>query len=426
MTGDSLQSDYLTGLPNRRGLYTYYASMDDGAVLHAMFVDIDNFKRVNDLYGLAAGDELLVAVSRHIQRGAAAFTSRIGGDEFVVLFDGSVSRDMIEKRARKLIEGMTGLDFREDIRSLTSLSIGIVYDQKAGQSLDEILARCDAAMYQSKYSGKDQYTVYDAEDRSFEIRRRIELEMEDALHNGEFQVFFQPRVNIADGGVVGAEALSRWVHPREGMHLPAAFIPVFEKNGFISKLDLFIYEEVCRMKAAWRNRSFGGIPVSVNMSRVHLFEPQFTEKLCSVADRYDIPHGELEIEISEHLFTRDAPELVRMTRELQDRGFRVTIDNFGSDFQALTLLKDLTADMVKLDKEFLHVTSDSVRGRTIISGLITLCRDLQIEVVTEGIENKDQADFILQAGCGSAQGFFYAKPLEIPKFEEFAQEHPEG
>ncbi|MBQ7679032.1 MAG: EAL domain-containing protein [Butyrivibrio sp.] len=415
--------DYLTGLPNRRRLYTWYSELGENTLLHAMFVDIDNFKRINDIYGHSMGDRLLVCVSDHIRTVSNSFTARIGGDEFVVIFDGHLSQDEVYARAEALIEGMSGLDFRRDILSLISLSIGIVLNQHARQSLDEILSRCDAAMYQSKYNGKNQYTVYDSEDRSFEISRNIELEMEDALASGQFKVFFQPKVNMISHDIVGAEALSRWQHPLDGLRLPGVYIPVFEKNGFISQLDMFIYEETCRYKSRWRGRSYANTPISVNMSRLHLYDREFPMKLMQIADRYGIPHGELEVEITEGVFIKDAQELIHMTMALQELGFMVSIDDFGSGFSSLNLLKDLEVDTVKIDKEFLKNSTNSPRGRHILRSIIAMCRDLKIQVVTEGIETKEQVDFISHCGCQIAQGFYYAGPLPADKFEDFAAEY---
>ena len=415
--------DYLTGLPNRRGLYTTYAGLGEDTLLHAMFVDIDNFKRINDIYGHSMGDELLICISAHIKSVTDSFSARIGGDEFVVLMDGELTHEEVCARAERLIEGMEELDFRKDILSLISLSIGIVFDQHARQSLDEVLSRCDAAMYQSKYNGKNQYTIYDSEDRTFEISRDIELEMEDALARGEFKVFFQPKVNMVTSEIVGAEALSRWQHPKDGLRLPAVYIPVFEKNGFISKLDMFIYEEACRCKASWRDRTYGDLPISVNMSRLHLFDRGFPMQLMRIADRYGVPYDELEIEITENVFVKDAQELIRMTMALQQIGFMVSIDDFGSGFSSLNLLKDLEVDTVKMDKEFLKSSSNTPRGRHIIRSVIAMCRDLKIQVVTEGIETKEQVDFISHCGCQIAQGFYYAGALDVERFEAFAAEH---
>ncbi len=420
---NNIERDYLTGLANRRGLYDYYSSLDRNNSIHAMFIDIDNFKRVNDIYGHSMGDKLLIEISHLIQKYSTGFTSRIGGDEYVVLLNGAIALNRIEEIAKELIENMGQINFRTDILSLVSLSVGIVFDQPASQPLDDILAKCDAAMYQAKYDGKNRYTIYQSYDKTFEISRNIEAEMESALENGEFQVYLQPKVNMISSKLCGAEALSRWVHPVDGLRAPCIYIPLFEKNGFISKLDMYIYEEACRIKASWAGQPYAHIPVSVNMSRLHLYNKHFVQELEDIARKYGIPNDELELEITENTFIKDNAELIRVIDLLQSKGFHVSIDDFGSGFSALNLLKDLSVDTIKLDKGFLQASSNSSRGKKVIRSVIMMCRDLKIDIVTEGVETKEQVDFITKCGCLVAQGFYYAKPLPLDEFITFANEY---
>lgn len=252
------------------------------------------------------------------------------------------------------------------------LSIGIVIGQTVSQTLDSVLAKCDSAMYQAKYDGKNRYTVFKADDKKLEINRSIELEMEDALKNGEFIVYFQPKVNMISSELYGAEALARWNHPTDGIRLPAAFIPLFEKNGFISKLDMYIFEEVCRIKSTWVGQKYEHIPVSVNMSRLHLYNNHFPEDLENITRKYGIDPHELELEITESTFLKDSNELVKMVALLQKRGFMVSIDDFGSGFSALNLLKDLQVDTIKVDRGFLKIPPATIRGAK-SSGMSSLC-----------------------------------------------------
>ncbi|MBE5948393.1 MAG: EAL domain-containing protein [Lachnospiraceae bacterium] len=415
--------DYLTGLASRRGLHDYYYSLDKNTIVHAMFIDIDNFKRVNDIYGHSMGDQLLIGISELIKSNTQGFTSRIGGDEYVVLFDGTIPAEEMSHIAEQLLAGMAHMDYRKDVLSLISLSIGIVLEQPVSQSLDDVLAKCDAAMYQAKYDGKNRYTVYKAFDKTIETNRNIELEMEPALANGEFHVYLQPKVNMITSELYGAEALSRWVHPIDGVRAPIVYIPLFEKNGFISQLDMYVYEEVCRIKASWTGKRYEHIPISVNMSRLHLYHRDFPETLRDIANRYNVPTNELEIEITESIFIKDHEELIHTVDHLRELGFLVSIDDFGSGFSALNLLKDLAVDTVKLDKQFLQVSSNTFRGKKVIRNVIALCRDLKLDVVTEGIETQEHVDFIISCGCPIAQGFYYAKPLPLEEFLTFADEH---
>lgn len=415
--------DYLTNLPNRRGLYQHYSQLNKNTKIHAMFIDIDNFKRVNDVYGHSMGDKLLVSISDYIKSYAPGFISRIGGDEFVIILDGGLVAKEITTLADNLIIHMEDMDFRKDILSLVSLSIGIILNQTAVQSLDDVLSKCDTAMYQAKYDGKNRYTIFKAYDKTLETNRNIELEMEDSLKNGEFVVYLQPKVNMISSQLVGAEALSRWVHPVDGLRPPISYIPLFEKNGFISVLDMHIFEEVCRLKASWAGEKYAHIPISINMSRLHLYDKNFPERLEAIANRYQIPPNEMELEITEGTFIKDSSELIAMVNRVKAKGFLVSIDDFGSGFSALHLLKDLPVDTIKIDKEFLKISSNDERGKKVIRNVIAMCKDLKMDVVTEGIETKEQIDFITSCGCQIAQGFYYAKPLSLSEFVSFAEEY---
>lgn len=415
--------DYLTGLPNRRGLHEYYESLNRDAVVHAMFIDIDNFKRVNDIYGHSMGDELLICIAALIENNVLGFTSRIGGDEFVALFEGETDISVLEITAKNLLKKMETIDFREDILSNISLSIGIVTNQKASLMLDDILHKCDSAMYEAKYDGKNRYVFYRENDETIQMNRNIEIEMYDALENGQFKVYLQPKVNMISSKLSGAEALSRWEHPTDGIRSPGVYIPLFEKNGFISKLDIYMFEQVCKIKKSWKGKKYEHIAVSVNMSRLHLYNKEFPDKLVKIADKYGINHNELEIEITESVFVKDSEELIRNVKMLKERQFIVSIDDFGSGFSALNLLKDIPVDIIKIDREFLDGSGDDDRGKKVLRNVINMCKDLKLDVVTEGIETDEQREFIVRCGCQIAQGFYYSKPLSIDDFDKFANEY---
>lgn len=251
----------------------------------------------------------------------------------------------------------------------------------------------------------------------------IEAEVEKAFANGEFKVYLQPKINMVSNKLYGAEALSRWEHPVDGMRSPGFYIPLLEENGLITKLDMYMYEEICRLKSEWKDKSYGHIPISVNMSRIHIYNDDFAEKLAYIADKYGIDRGELDIEVTESVFMQDGRKLIDVINKLKKYGFLVSVDDFGSGFSALNMLKDINADTIKIDKEFLEMSADNFRGKKVIKNVISMCRDLKFDVVTEGIETKEQVDFILACGCLIAQGYFYSKPLPVDMFMEFAQKY---
>ena len=256
-------------------------------------------------------------------------------------------------------------------------------------------------------------------------RSQIECEMDYALESRQFHVYLQPKMNMVTTKLCGAEALVRWIHPVDGMRSPALFIPIFEQNGFVSRLDMYMFEEVCRIKADWAKRGerYANIEVSVNMSRTHLHEEGFCEKLSEIADKYGIAHKELEIEITESVFEEDSNVLIDNVNRIKESGFLVSIDDLGSGFSALNLLKDLYVDTIKIDRGFIHGSGETPRGKGIIRNVIALCLDLKVDVVTEGIETKEQAEFIMQCGCQIAQGFYYSRPLSLQDFEVFAEKY---
>lgn len=422
-----MEKDYLTNLPNRKSLYQYYLGLPQDSMVHAMFIDIDNYKKVNDIHGHNMGDQLLVCIADFLRREVGdGFAFRLGGDEFVVLLDGRIPSEEVPGRAEALLQKFKEMDFRADVLSLVSLSIGIIQSQKVTTSLDEILTKCDDAMYQAKCNGKNRYMLCSELDSVFEINHRIEAEMEAALENGEFAVFFQPKVNVVTSQLYGAEALSRWIHPEEGIRMPKMYIELFEKNGFIAKLDMYIFEEVCRIKASWEGKRYRHIPVSVNMSRLHLYDRSFPDRLEAIAQKYGIDTVELEIEITEKTLVKDSNELIMVVEGLKKKGFLVSIDDFGAGFSALYLLKDLSADTIKIDKDFLQSSCNDTRGKKVLRNIITMCKNLNMDVVVEGIETKDQVNFIISCGCQIAQGFFYAKPLPPKEFYYFAEEYIEN
>lgn len=258
-----------------------------------------------------------------------------------------------------------------------------------------------------------------------ERKKQIEAEMQTALEQGEFQIYLQPKVNMITDRVYGAEALSRWIHPVEGMRSPDTYVPVFEENGFIVSLDMFMFEEVCKLKQRWHREEaeFASIPISVNMSRLHLFRKEFVDELLRLTKQYDVDPSEIEIEITESVYLNDNTELIQAVDGLKDCKFYVSIDDFGSGYSALSMLKDIPADTIKIDKEFLQLSSNSERGKKVVKNVIMLCKDLKLNVMVEGVENEQQIEFLTAHGCEIAQGFYYSRPIPVEEFEEYTKAH---
>jgi len=258
-----------------------------------------------------------------------------------------------------------------------------------------------------------------------DYKQKIELEMEAALKDEQFQVYLQPKINMITSRIYGAEALVRWIHPVDGLRRPDTFIPVFEENGFIIQMDMYVFEQMCKLKARWHREKidFASIPISVNMSRRHLAEEDFVQQLVDTAKKYDVDPFELDIEITESLYLKDHIKLTEVVNELQSHGFRVSIDDFGSGYSALNMLKDITVDTIKIDKEFLQLSGNSERGKKVIKNAIRLCKDLKFNVMVEGVETEEQSKFLVGYGCEIAQGFYYSMPIPINEFEDYINTH---
>lgn len=418
---NGMEKDYLTNLPSRRSLYQYYNGLEEGTKIHGMFLDVDNYKRINDFYGHSMGDRLIACIGAFLREHIKGFTARIGGDEFFVILDGKMSEEEVSELAQTLIQGFRRMDFREEILMMISLSIGVVLHQTVSVSLDEMMEKADIAMYRAKLDGKNRVAFYREEDTTYEINRRMEAEMETALKNRELLVYLQPRICVGTSELYAAEALSRWEHPLDGLRLPKVYLSLFEKTGFISKMDLYIFEEVCRLKASWAGTELEHLPISVNMSRMHLYDRNFANTLEAITKKYQVSASELEIEITEKLFIKDSEMLIFMAEALKEKGFLVGIDDFGSGYSAIYLLKDLPVDTILIDRSMLKAASTDERGKKVLRNVITLCEDLQMDVVVEGVETKEEAAFLTECGCQALQGFYFSDPLPPEEFREVLQ-----
>lgn len=248
--------------------------------------------------------------------------------------------------------------------------------------------------------------------------RRVEDDMDAALANHEFQVYLQPKISTVKETLAGAEALVRWIHPQEGFIPPNRFIPIFERNGFILKLDDYMLEEIAKQQAEWIEQGRKVVPISVNISRAHFAKEDLAEHICSVVDKYRVPHNLIELELTESAFFDDKEVLLETVRKLREAGFIVSMDDFGAGYSSLNSLKELQLDVLKLDADFFRGSDAGNRGLLIVSEVIEMAKKLNMKIVAEGIENREQVDFLTEQECDLIQGYFYAKPMPIAEFEE--------
>lgn len=392
-------------------------------------MDIENFKFVNNTIGYEGGNKLLRHIARSLrsQMGEEEVAIHVNADIFgiMILYE---TKEELEKRLSDMfrkIKKEVMMQYADQFHLVFSCG---VYLLKEGETQLQKIQDCANIARKSIKGYFHIHTAFYQEEMQevFLEQKIIEEEVEKALRHGEFQVYFQPKVNMISSKICGAEALIRWNHPKEGLRPPDKFVPVLERSGFIVDVDMFVFEEVCRLRKKWK-KEIESVPlISINMSRIHLYYEDFVPRLVEIAKKYNINPGELEIEITENAFFDDAEEMLEKVRQLKEAGFILSIDDFGSGYSSLNMLKDIPADVIKIDRMFLKNSSDDTRSKTIIKSIIYMAKNLRLSVITEGVETKEQVGFLTRSGCEIAQGFYYARPMPLDEYEKFMKEHSHG
>ena len=284
---------------------------------------------------------------------------------------------------------------------------------------DIILDRATLAAKCVKSNSRISYAYYSDEiRRAVETEQRITNEMNSALANDQFVVHLQPKYSLQTNTPVGAEALVRWIHPQRGMVSPGEFIPVFEKNGFITKLDYCVWEKTCKLLRRWIDEGKPLLPISVNVSRVNLYNPMLVDNICELVEKYNIPPRLLNLELTESAYT-DNPDVMRLAMEkFQQKGFVIMMDDFGTGYSSLNILKDIAVDVLKIDMRFLAKSHIAGRGESIIASIVRMSKWLKIPTVAEGVETAEQVEFLRSIGCEYVQGFYFSKPLPVEDCEK--------
>ena len=377
-------------------------------------VDIERFKVINDLYGTEKGNELLFYIASELRKVFShelCFITRISGDIFTMF----LPTDFMS--VKQLQENILTIFENAPVDMDVKPAIGIYYIKESNQSIEKM---CDRAILTSN-SIKGKYQTYCAvyDEHLWESlikEQEIILRADFALEHNEFQVFFQPKCNMRTGKVVGAEALVRWLHPEKGLISPAAFVPVFEKNGFIRKLDAYIWEKVVEWLDKWIKSGHEPLPISVNVSRQDILGRDLCKILHDIVSKYDVPNEILELEITESAYTSQFEEITTTVNHLMNLGYTVLMDDFGSGYSSLNMLKEINIDILKLDLKFLDKTNS--KSRDILESIVHMAKWLNLKIIAEGVETKSQIDFLLSIGCEYAQGFYFYKPMPSNEFEE--------
>lgn len=419
------ERDPLTGAYNTQ---TFFEKVE--VLLHAhpsapytiMRFDVAGFKAINEAFGLEEGNRLLRTIARQVRQRLDTedeIFARLNADAFAVCITGDTGRILhfIHSLSRRF-------EHYSDIFRV-KLFFGLC-QVKNRHTPAHVL--CDwAYLTQKTIKGSDlaNYAFYDDA-----LRQRLHNEnyiidqMYSALEQKQFKLYLQPKVEISSGRIVGAEALVRWQHPQDGLILPGRFVPLFERNGFIVRMDEYVWDLTCQNLRMWIDKGYKPMPVSVNVSRLHFNGSTLTEKLVKLTDKYRLPRHLLELELTESAFFDNEKALVQTMSELQDEGFIFSMDDFGTGYSSLSSLRDLPFNIVKLDRTFVNDGTDNTRGQVVVRNTIALAKSLDMEIVAEGVETLGHARFLMSCGCNCTQGFYYSQPLDEAAFEvlSFIQE----
>lgn len=385
-------------------------------------LDIEKFQLVNSFFGSSSGNGLLQYIAKEIRKFAGDTEQiaygRIEADIFGICMPYRGEEAMLELvRYMRMRLGQYQLAF--DVVP----AIGIYVIRERDLSIDAMYDRANLAAKQCKGNYIENYAFYVDEMREDIVReQQIVNHMRHALDEEEFVLYLQPKYSLQDNRICGAEVLVRWAKPEGGMISPGEFIPIFERNGFITKLDYYVWEKTCKLLAGWIAEGKKPSPVSVNISRVSLYNPRLVEAICGLTDRYHIPRELLELELTESAYTTN-PKAIKETMErLQKEGFSILMDDFGSGYSSLNVLKDIAVDVLKIDMKFLSDTDQEGRSQNILASVVRMAKWLNLPVIAEGVERREQVDFLHSVGCEYVQGFYFARPMPVSDYEKLVSE----
>jgi len=411
--------DTLTGLPNRNMLTFQIekqlaGSMRDDKLVALMFMDLDDFKKVNDSHGHEVGDKLLKAAAMRISKPIREtdIASRFGGDEFVVLLSNIENKKQVDIVAQKLIDEFESPIIVDGITFYVSISIGIAITSHSRATPIDLLRHADIAMYEAKAKKGAEYRVYDAT-MNLKVMQKVELEAEarEAMRKNQFSLALQPQVHMHTGKLIGFEALLRWHHPTKGHISPADFIPLLESTSFMLELDYWVVARSTSLIREFKNSGYGDIKLAINLSAGQFLDPSLPEFLQQQIIKNDISPNQICLELTETVLVSDIERAMDIMRNIRDMGCLIAIDDFGTGYSSLSYLKSLPADYIKIDRSFVaHITSSS-DDRNIVHSTISMVRNMGMQVVAEGIETTEQYELLCHFDCHIGQGYLISRPI---------------
>lgn len=393
-----------------------------------VFSDVEQFSYINDTYGYATGDGILCSLLSTVigELKVGELAARRSSDNFVYLLEYE-NKSLLLERLSFLHHKCNEMSMIKDKRYTIFMKRGIYIIPEMTEDFSVIVGKAEQAHKTIQGLHCNTVVFYnDALHKELLHEKALENSIASSLERNEFIVHLQPKIDLQTKDIVGAEALVRWQHNVDGLLNPDQFIPLFESNGFILDLDFYVYRKVCQLLRRWINEEKRLVPISVNVSRVHISNKEFSSSFKEIVDAYDIPTNLIELELTENIFLKNVADAFTMIGDLKEMGFSISIDDFGSGYSSLNLLKDLPVDILKLDKGFFKAEGLSEKDKFVVSGIINIAKNLNLQVLSEGVETDEQSDFLRNSKCDMAQGYLFARPMPIVEFEALlAQSQPE-
>jgi diguanylate cyclase (GGDEF)-like protein len=417
-------TDPLTGLMNRRSLTDHLQHAIAGAArrgerLALLFLDMDRFKAINDTLGHDAGDELLRQFADRISASVRESDSvaRLGGDEFVVLMEALPSYTAAAEVAKKIVKA-GALPFNVSSQSIkTSVSVGISMYPQDGDTVHTLMRSADLAMYHAKQERRGSVQFFHEELNARLIERsQLEQELQHALENNEFELYYQPKVDAKCGRVAGVEALLRWHHPRLGLLSGGQFMPAATDTGQVVPIGEWVISAACAQAHTWRKAGSGfpNMPIAVNIAIPQIYA-DLPDVIYRALRKYDVPPSSLQLEITESLLIRDVDKATSVLREISESGITIAIDDFGTGYSSLSVLKALPIDILKIDQSFVRDLGKDLGDNAIVEAIVNMARALALGVVAEGVETQEQLTILRELGCDEHQGYYYSRPMPADK-----------
>lgn len=417
---DQVEKDLLTGIYNRRTFYKKTKQLIKNHPKEKYVIvqwNIDRFKVINALYGSQCGDEVLIACARLLHKyiGKHGICGRLEADHFVAVITMDYVSSTLPSMERVLSMGIE----MDQVDYPIMMHAGFYEVLDSTQSIDVMCDCANLALQEVKKNYLKRWEFFnEGMQQNLMNEQTLINEMEQALNLGQFIIRLQPIYDASTHEIASAEALVRWQHPQKGLISPGVFIPLFEKNGFITKLDMFIWEEVCRLLSENERAGRKNVPISVNVSRINFYNPDLITEIEAITKKYEIDHSMLKFEVTESAYMENPQQLIHEMEKIKEQGFSLLMDDFGSGYSSLNTLKDVPVDILKIDMMFLDHLENSPKATSILYSIIKMAQGLEISVVVEGVETKNQYEMLKSMGCEYIQGYYFSRPLSIVEFQK--------